>query len=149
MNMRAVRLVVVLGLLGVLFPVFAQAPGPLENQISALWRGKKYTEISVLLDAHTSAANPDVAALYCAKVFYLLIQPNRDKALSAATKLKTKADSTGAADFIAFAGGELAEVQNIPTAEFPVSQPAFLNLLHKESPDSFPTIFLVAALKKY
>jgi hypothetical protein len=129
--------------------VVAQTAPTVEEQLTTLWKQKNYTELRNLLDAKTSATPPDVVALYCAKFFYLVVQPDKAKALAAATKLKAAAQATTNADFIAFADGELAEVQGIPDAEFVQSPPELLATFHAESPNQYPTVEVGARLRKY
>ena len=81
-------------LLFAIAPVVAQAPLTLEDQLNNLWKQKNYTELRNLLDAKTSATPPDVLALYCSKFFYVFVQPDKAKALAAATKLKQTAEAT-------------------------------------------------------
>ena len=122
---------------------------PIENQLTNLWKQNNYTELRNLLDAKTSATPPDIVALYCSKFYYVFIQPDKAKALAAVTKLKKVADATSVADFIAFANGELAEVQGIPDADFVPSPPEFLATFHAKSPDKYPNLDVGVQLRKY
>ena len=139
-------LALVLALISV---VMAQTPPTLEEQLTTLWKQKNYTELRNLLDAKTSAVPPDVVALYCSKFFNLFVQPDKAKALAAATKLKAVAQATTDADFISFANGELAEVQGIPDAEFTQPTPEILTVFHTEFADQYPNLTVGARLRKY
>jgi hypothetical protein len=120
--------------------VVAQTAPSLEDQLTTLWKRNNYTELRTLLDSKTSATPPDVVALYCAKLFYVFVQPDKAKALAAATKLKTSAETATDADFISLANGELAEVPVIPETEFAQPTPEILAALHSEFPDKYPNI---------
>jgi hypothetical protein len=128
----------------------AQAIPVLEDQLNSLWRQKNYEEIGVLLDGKTALANPDVAALYCAKFFYLFVKPDNAKALSLANKLKVLAQATGNESFLDFANDELEKVQGLIEEEdtaLPVTE--LLIMFHKSSPDKFPEIEMGIRLRKY
>jgi hypothetical protein len=127
----------------------AQDPMTFEERLTDLWKDKKYTELQTLLDEKTSVNPPDVVALYCSKFFYLFIQPDKAKALNAVTKLKVLAEATADSDFVAFANGELAEVQGIPEAEFVQPTPEVLLALHVQFEDKYPNLAMGARLKKY
>lgn len=131
------------------FAAVGQTTPSLEDQLTNLWKQKNYTELRNLLDLKTSATPPDVVALYCAKFFYVFVQPDKPKALAAVTKLKASAEATTDADFIAFANEELAEVQEIPDAEFAQPTPDVLTGLHAEFADKYPNIEMGARLRKY
>jgi hypothetical protein len=131
------------------FPAFGQTTPSLEDQLTSLWKQKNYTELRNLLDSKTSATPPDVVALYCAKFFYVFVQPDKAKALAAVTKLKGLAEVTTDADFIAFASGEHAEVQEIPDAEFAQPTPDVLTGLHTEFADKYPNVEMGARLRRY
>lgn len=145
------KIIIAILTLGLTFAsdVMAQTTPALEDQLTALWKQKNYTELRNLLDAKTSATPADVVALYCSKFFYVFVQPDKAKALAAATKLKAAAQATTNADFIAFADGELAEVQGIPDAEFGQFTPELLVTFHGESPNEYPNVWLGVRLRKY
>ncbi len=96
-----------------------------------------------------STTSPDVAALYSAKFFYVFVQPNKIKAVSAATKLKQAADGTNNEDFIAFADEELAEVQAIPDIEFTAPTQEILDAFHGEFPEQYPNVTVALRIKRY
>lgn len=129
--------------------LYAQDPPALDVQLSDLWKKKDYTGLRTLIDAKTAATPADPVALYCAKFFYIFVQPDKIKALAAATKLKAIAQATGDADFLSFADRELAEVQGIPDAEFTPPSAEVLAMLHKEFPERYPNVDWAARLTKH
>lgn len=126
-----------------------QTSSTLEDQLTNLWKQKNYGALKALLDAKTSTSSPDIVALYCSKFFYVFIQPDKTKALSAATKLKQVAEATTNADFVSFANGELAEVQGIPEAEFGQPTTEVLDGLHAEFADAFPNVGVGSRLRSF
>ena len=131
------------------FGAVAQTAPTLEEQLTTLWKQANYTELRNLLNAKISATPPDVVALYCAKFFFVIVQPDKGKALAAVTKLKAVADATTDQVFVSFANGELAEVQGIPDAEFTQPTPAILAALHTEFADQYPNLDVGVGLRKY
>lgn len=94
-------------------------------------------------------SSPDVVALYCARTFFLIVKPNKAKALDSAVKLKQAAEATQKADFIEFAASRLAEIQTAPAGELPPPSAAALNMLHSKFSDKFPNIELGLKLMDY
>jgi len=129
--------------------VVAQTSATLEDQLTSLWKQKNYAALKTLLDEKADANPPDVAALYCSKFFYIFIQPDKAKALSAANKLKQAAEVTTDADFVNFANSEVAEVQGIPDAEFAQPTAEVLAGLHTEFADAFPNVEVGSRLRRF
>ncbi len=127
----------------------AQAPPTLEDQLTTLWLQKNYTGLNALFDTEMNTTAPSVAALYSAKFFYIFVQPNKIKALSAATKLKEAANGTNNEDFIAFADEEFAEVQAIPDIEFTAPTQEILDAFHDEFSEEYPNIKIALRIKRY
>jgi predicted negative regulator of RcsB-dependent stress response len=120
-----------------------------DSQLNQLWKDKNYSQIKFLLESNRTGTSPDVGLLHCAKFFYVIIEPDKSKALSALTRLKQIADSTGKQTFIDLVQSELAEVQNIPESEFVSRDAAMLNEMHVEFHDTFPNITFAASLRHY
>ena len=129
--------------------VWAQAELSLEDQLTALWKERKYAELGKVLDAKASGKTPDIVALYCSKFFYVFVQPDKSKALAAVNRLKKVAEATASPDFILFANGEVAEVQSIPDAEFVQPTGEILTLFHNEFGESYPNVEMGRRLKKF
>jgi predicted negative regulator of RcsB-dependent stress response len=128
---------------------FAQNATTLEEQINKLWIQKNYAALQTLFDEKTSVESPDVVALYCAKFFYVFVQPDKSKALTAATKLKVAAEATTNKEFISFANQELADVKAVPDNSEPLPLTELLTLLHTEFPADYPNVKTGVSLRKY
>ena len=126
-----------------------QTAQSIDGQLTSLWTQSKYNEIEALLDAKATEASPDVAALYCSKVFFVLIRPNKAKAITMMTKLVAAAQGSGNATFIMFAENELREVQSIADAEFLEPSDEVVALLHSEFANAYPNIGVAVFLRKF
>jgi hypothetical protein len=123
-----------------------------EEELSSLWTQYKHDEIEALLTAKTAMTPPDLVAVYCAKFFYIFVKPDKVKALAAATKLKQIATETQNAGFIKLAEHDIAEVQQIPDAEFTApnaASEAKINKIHVLFPNAFPNVKTAVNLKVY
>ena len=123
-----------------------------EEELSALWTQNKHDEIETLLTAKTATTPPDLVAVYCAKFFYIFVKPDKAKALAAATKLKQIATETQNVGFIELADHEIAEVQQIPDAEFTAPNAASavkINKIHALFPNAFPNVKTAVNLNVY
>ncbi len=119
-----------------------------EGELNTLWTQNKHDDIEVLLTAKMALTPPDVVAVYCAKFFYMFIKPDKAKALAAATKLKQIATATQNVGFIELADHEIAEVQQIPDAEFTSPDAEEINQIHTLFPNAFPNAKTGGNLKK-
>lgn len=128
---------------------FSAEPPSIDETLNQLWGNKQYADIKNLIDIEIEKNNPDVAALYCAKFFYVFVQPDKDKALATTNKLKTMAANSGQDEFIAFANEEHEEVQNMPESEFVAPTQAILDALHAEFIEKFPNIDMGLRLRKW
>ncbi|HEV7403063.1 MAG TPA: hypothetical protein VGO11_09065 [Chthoniobacteraceae bacterium] len=129
--------------------ISAHAGPSIEAQLADMWKQSKYTELGIFLDSKASVNPPDVVALYCSKVFYLFIHPDKSRALAAARKLKGVASETGDVGFIAFVDGEIAEIQSIPDVQFTQGTAEVLQVFHTEFPDQFPNVEIGVRLRKF
>lgn len=146
--MKSLKPLLFLSLLCLGFTLCAQTPTP-DSQLSQLWRSRNHDQVRTILEANQAAAAPDVGILHCSKIFYLFVQPDKAKAISAMTQLKQLADSSGKQTFVDLAASELAEVQRIPDHEFGASTQEALNILHSEFSDKFPNIEFSASLRRF
>jgi hypothetical protein len=130
------------------FELHAQTPTT-EEEINALWTQNKHDEIQVLLTTKMALTPPDVVALYCSKFFYMMVKPDKTKALEAATKLKQIADSSQNEAFVELASHELSEVQGTPVEAFVAPQAEQIAQLHVLFPNGFPNVKVGVNLKQY
>jgi hypothetical protein len=129
--------------------VTAQTPASVEEQLTSLWKEKNYEAIRTLLDEKSSGNPPDVVALYCSKVFYVFIRPDKAKDLSAANKLKQVAEATGNAGFVGLASLEVADVQGLPDSGFVLRSSKALTWWHTHFPDAYPNVEYGARLRRF
>jgi hypothetical protein len=126
----------------------AQAAPSTADQINSLWMQKKYDDLETLLNAKVALTPPDVVALCSAKIFFVLVKPNKAKALESVNKLKQLADNTHNSDLIAYAAGEVAQMQTAPAGELKIPSAATLEKLHSTFPDKYPNIDFALKVEK-
>ncbi len=137
-------------LIALLIPnLLLSEPLATDVEINTYWVAKDWTNLEAAFDAHVAVSEPDVAMLYCAKIFFTFVRPDRDKAVAAATKLLNAAHANGNQGFVDLATLELNELEAIPEVEFAAPGPGEADAFHAESPDTFPSMSLAIKLRTY
>lgn len=129
---------------------FAESDPMLEVKLNGMWERRDYDGIKRELDSAISQSKPDIAALYCARTFYLFIDPNKGKVLDALRKLKQALDDAGSLSFKETIGAEIEKVTNIPDEGF-VSMRNRRNLdaFHLEFSDEYPLMSAAIRIRDY
>jgi hypothetical protein len=112
------------------------------DDLNQLWLSRNYEQIKVALEQNLNAESPDLALLHCTNTFFVLVQPDKQKAVSAAQKLKLLVDAGGDVILKDLAKTCLDETGEIPADEFSPLPEDWLNTLHLEFPASFPNLHI-------
>ena len=119
-------------------PVFGQAPTSFTADINQAWIAKNYSTIGSRIEQELLANPNDIVALYTSYNFHLMVQPDLTKLISAASKIKSIAD-TANKPLITEVSNQIQTNMVAITQEGvrPVPQD-LLNRLHRSSPQEFP-----------
>ncbi|MDB6080035.1 MAG: hypothetical protein JWO82_3782 [Akkermansiaceae bacterium] len=143
------RLLVLIAATAFLFSCGGKATAPpTAEEINSLWQQRKHDELEVRLSENLAQAHPDFIGLYCARTFFVLVKPNKAKALECTLKLKQIAEATKNQDFINIYAEQLAEIQSSPAGEFSPPRAEALEMLHSQFKDKYLTIDIGLRLKK-
>ncbi len=112
------------------------------GELNQFWSNRNYQQIKIALEQNLNAESPDMALLHCANTFFVLVQPDKQKAVSAAQKLKLLVDAGNSATLKDLAKTCVEETEEIPANEFSPLPEEWLNTLHMEFPESFPNLYI-------